>query len=89
MLYGLSAFRPHSSPDPLTRATLPPGEGIFTAPVGRRASEARPYDLQNCPPEFVGATLGRPVIWDHGPNDLAARRAGERFANSPNWPGDS
>ena len=35
MLYGLSRFRPHSSPDPLTRATLPPGEGILFAPPGR------------------------------------------------------
>ena len=30
MLYRLSAFRPHSSPDPFG-ATLSPGEGIFTA----------------------------------------------------------
>ena len=28
MLYRLSAFRPHSSPDPFG-ATLPPGEGIL------------------------------------------------------------
>ena len=28
MLYRLSAFRPHSSPDPFG-ATLSPGEGIF------------------------------------------------------------
>ena len=28
MLYKLSGFRPHSSPDPFG-ATLPPGEGIF------------------------------------------------------------
>ena len=28
-LHKLSAFRPHSSSDPLTRATFPPGEGIF------------------------------------------------------------
>ncbi|MBQ8355067.1 MAG: hypothetical protein IJY40_05535, partial [Oscillospiraceae bacterium] len=26
MLYRLFRFRPHSSPDPLTRATLPPGQ---------------------------------------------------------------
>ena len=36
MLCRLSDFRPHSSPDPFG-ATLPPGEGIFTAPLGRRA----------------------------------------------------
>ena len=28
MLYELSGFRPHSSSDPLTRATFPPGEGV-------------------------------------------------------------
>ena len=28
MLYRLSVFRPHSSSDPLTRATFPPGEGF-------------------------------------------------------------
>ena len=46
----LSDFRPHSSPDPLTRATLPPGEGIFC-----------PYEIppQNAekPPPFLGAVL--------------------------------
>ena len=54
MLYRLIDYRPHSSPDPLTRATLSPGEGIFTAPTGRRAGQ--------CPaptvcPNRVGATL--------------------------------
>ena len=28
MLYKRSGFRPHSSSDPLTRATFPPGEGF-------------------------------------------------------------
>ena len=38
MLYIISVFRPHSSPDPFG-ATLPPGEGIISPlqilPVGR------------------------------------------------------
>ena len=29
MLCKLSDFRPHSSSDPLTRATFPPGEGFW------------------------------------------------------------
>ena len=29
-LYLTAGYRPHSSSDPLTRATFPPGEGIFT-----------------------------------------------------------
>ena len=41
MLSWLSGFRPHSSPDPLTRATLSPGEGIFTAPTGRKNPRPR------------------------------------------------
>ena len=36
MLYRLSAFRPHSSPDPLRGPPSPRG-GNFTAPLGRRA----------------------------------------------------
>ena len=28
MLYKITGFRPHSSSDPLTRATFPPGEEI-------------------------------------------------------------
>ena len=53
MLYRLLDYCPHSSPDPFG-ATLPPGEGIFTAPPGRRAGQ--------CPaptvcPNRVGATL--------------------------------
>ena len=41
----LSDFRPHSSPDPLTRATLPPGEGIFpdACGIGGNGTEAVPY----------------------------------------------
>ena len=31
MLCQLSVYRPHSSSDPLTRATFPPGEGILEA----------------------------------------------------------
>ena len=33
MLYWLSGFRPHSSSDPLTRATFPPGEGFWWIPL--------------------------------------------------------
>ena len=36
MLYRLSAFRPHSSSDPLARATFPPGEGIFSDAIRHR-----------------------------------------------------
>ena len=40
----LSDFRPHSSPDPLTRATLPPGEGIFCPyEYRRRMQKNRPH----------------------------------------------
>ena len=60
MLYRLSDFRPHSSPDPLTRATLPPGEGIFIAPLGRRAyffdtgAKLWYYGIQNALPTNFG-----------------------------------
>ena len=47
MLYKLSAFRLHSSPDPFG-ATLPPGEGIFPPRVGAVAhtasSRKSPFD---------------------------------------------
>ena len=51
----LSGFRPHSSPDPFG-ATLPPGEGIFSAPLGRQAGPCPAptgVSLRN----RVGATL--------------------------------
>ena len=43
MLYRLSVFRPHSSSDPLTRATFPPGEGIFPPRWGGGRFVNRPY----------------------------------------------
>ena len=56
MLYRLIDYLPHSSPDPLTRATLPPGEGIFTAPLGRRAGQC-PAPTGVFQRNRVGATL--------------------------------
>jgi hypothetical protein len=47
MLYRLSDFRPHSSPDPLTRATLPPGEGIFRPWRGGGRFLNRPYGISS------------------------------------------
>ena len=44
----LSGFRPHSSPDPFG-ATLPPGEGIFSAPLGRRAGQCPAPTAQKSP----------------------------------------
>ena len=43
MLYRLSVFRPHSSPDPFG-ATLPPGEGILPPRWGGGRFLNRPYD---------------------------------------------
>ena len=40
---GLSGSRPHSSPDPLPRATLPPGEGIFPDAVGIGGTARWPF----------------------------------------------
>ena len=48
MLYRLSAFRPHSSPDPLTPATLPPGEGILPPRWGGGRFLNRPYEQPFC-----------------------------------------
>ena len=48
MLYKLSGFRPHSSPDPFG-ATLPPGEGIFPPRAGAVAHTSSfrksPFDI--------------------------------------------
>ena len=52
----LSDFRPHSSPDPFG---APPGEGIFSAPLGRRAGQC-PAPTSAKIPRFRG-TGGFPL----------------------------
>ena len=50
-LYELSAYRPHSSPDPFG-ATLPPGEGIFPPLRGGGRFMNRPYGVTRTRPQI-------------------------------------
>ena len=58
IFYGLSGSRPHSSPDPLPRATLPPGEGIFPDACGIGGTARRPF-----PTEGFESTKKSPSGW--------------------------